>query len=44
MRKVDYMKPSPWKKIAVKNATTRTLKNGKVIPTWEAMQQAVKKI
>ena len=42
--KVDYMKPSPWRKVAINNNTTRTLKNGKVILTWDAMVQAAKKI
>lgn len=32
------------KTIAIKNKTTRTLKNGTVIPTWAAMVREVSKI
>lgn len=33
-----------WRKVEVKNKTTRTLSNGVVIPTWEAMLQEAAKI
>ena len=39
---IDYIKPIP--KIKITNNTTRTLKNGKVIPTWTAMEREAKKI
>jgi hypothetical protein len=42
--KVDYMKPSTIKNVAIKNKTTRTLSNGIVIPTWTAMVREIAKI
>ena len=33
-----------WRPVVIKNKTTRTLKNGTVIPTWEAMTRAAAKI
>jgi hypothetical protein len=44
MKKVDYMKPSGWRKVVIKNKTYRTLSNGKRVPTWEAMQRELIKI
>lgn len=34
----------PIQKIKITNRTTRTLSNGKVIPTWEAMCRIASKI
>lgn len=44
MKKVDYMKPSGWKKVSIKNKSVVTLKNGAVIPSWSAMVRQAKKI
>lgn len=42
--KVDYMKKPSWKRLKVNDNTKRTLKNGKVIPTWSAMVRKASKI
>jgi hypothetical protein len=39
MKKVDFMLPSPWKRIKVKDATHYTLKNGKRVPTFSNMER-----
>jgi len=41
--KADYMHPSPWKRVPVKNNTERTLKNGRTVPTFEAMVRKLNK-
>lgn len=39
MKPVDYMKPSPWKRIKVNNKTIKTLSNGTIIPSESKMMR-----
>lgn len=42
--KVDYMKPTGWKKVAIKVKTHTKLSTGKNIPTWNMQERLIAKI